>query len=88
MVTGCGFRAVVSVRPRQRLGSGSILEDAPAIVEFIRAKPDTPRKCAIGAATLKEARDKLDKHIKNTYLKKVQAPIGVEPVLKAWMELN
>jgi len=33
-------------------------------------------------------REKIEKHIKNTYLKKVQAPLGVEPVLKAWMELN
>jgi len=30
----------------------------------------------------------VDKHITNTYLKKVQAPIGVKPVLKAWMELS
>ena len=30
----------------------------------------------------------LNKHIKNTYLKQVQAPIGVKPVLKCWMELN
>jgi len=30
----------------------------------------------------------LEKHIKDTYLKSLQAPIGVKPVLKAWMELN
>jgi len=38
--------------------------------------------------TLKEIREKIDKHVKNTYLKKVQAPIGVSAELRAWMELN
>ena len=33
-------------------------------------------------------RGKVLKHIKNTYLKQVNAPIGVNPILKAWMELN
>lgn len=70
------------------LGSGNILEEAPHIVEFIRCAPDTPRRCEIAPLTLKQAREKLEKHIKNTYLKKVQAPLGVEPVLRAWMELN
>ena len=37
---------------------------------------------------LREVRLKVEKHIKNTYLKKVQAPLGVEPVLRAWMEIN
>ncbi len=39
-------------------------------------------------APLRELRLKVEKHIKNTYLKQVQAPVGVKPVLKCWMELN
>jgi len=35
-----------------------------------------------------DIRGKIEKHIKNTFLKAMQAPIGVRPVLKAWMELN
>jgi len=31
---------------------------------------------------------KLEGHIKNTYLKQMQAPVGVKPSLKCWMELN
>jgi hypothetical protein len=31
---------------------------------------------------------KITIRIKNTYLKQVQAPVGVKPVLKCWMELN
>lgn len=70
------------------LASGDILEDAPQIVDVIRSGRDTPRRCEIAMPTLKQAREKLEKHIKNSYLKKVQAPLGVEPVLCAWMELN
>lgn len=33
-------------------------------------------------------RESVERHIKNSYLKQVQAPIGVKPVLKAWMELS
>jgi hypothetical protein len=28
------------------------------------------------------------KHIKDTYLKRVDAPVGVTPALKCWMDLN
>jgi hypothetical protein len=37
---------------------------------------------------LTDIRLKVEKHIKNSYLKSLQAPIGVKPVLKAWMELS
>jgi len=70
------------------LGNGAIREEAPQIADVVRSTPDTPRRCEIAPATLKQAREKIEKHIKNTYLKKVQAPLGVEPVLRAWMEIN
>jgi hypothetical protein len=35
-----------------------------------------------------EIRAKVEKHIKNTYLKRVDAPAGVSPSLRCWMELN
>lgn len=70
------------------IGSQDILEDPVQILEIIRCSPDTKRKCVVEKKTLSEIRAKIDKYIKNTYLKKVQAPINVEPVLKAWMELN
>ena len=70
------------------LDEEKILEEPSDIIDKIRSKPDTPRKCEIEQKTLSEIRVKIDKHIKNTYLRKVQAPIGVKPILKAWMELN
>mgnify|MGYP001210634943 CR=1 FL=1 len=58
------------------------------IVAFIRSTPKTPRRRAIADATLSDVRKKVEKHIKNTYLKAAQAPVEVKPVLQAWMELN
>lgn len=69
------------------LSNEQIADDPSEIISIIRSAPDTPRKCIIPKETLSEIRIKVDKHIKNTYLKKVQAPIGVKPILKAWMEL-
>lgn len=37
---------------------------------------------------LHEIRLKMEKHLHNTYLKKIQAPAGVRPTLRCWMELN
>ena len=48
----------------------------------------TPRKCTMLKPTLVELRAKLEKHIKNTYLKRIDAPVGVKPALRCWMELN
>lgn len=65
-----------------------ILEEPAEIIDSIRSKPDTPRECITGEKTLIDIRNKIKKHIKNTYLKRVDAPVGVTPSLKCWMELN
>jgi superfamily II DNA or RNA helicase len=70
------------------LQTGKVLEDAAAIDAFIHCEPETPRQCQIAQPTLAEARAKAEKHLKNGYLRQVQAPVGVGPTLIAWMELN
>ncbi|PKM09540.1 MAG: helicase, partial [Gammaproteobacteria bacterium HGW-Gammaproteobacteria-7] len=70
------------------LDRGVILEEPGEIVASIRSKPETPRKCSTGEKPLVELRAKVEKHIKNTYLKRVDAPVGVKPALRCWMELN
>jgi superfamily II DNA or RNA helicase len=70
------------------LASGKIIEDVEQIDAVIHAEPDTPRQRVLDEATLREARLKLEKHLTNTYLKSAQAPMGVKPILKAWLELN
>ena len=66
----------------------SILEEPGAIVASIRSNPDTPRRCVTEKKTLIEIRTKIEKHIKNNYLKRIDAPVGVKPSLKCWMELD
>jgi superfamily II DNA or RNA helicase len=70
------------------LSTEKILEEPGDIVHLIRSTPDTPRYRSVADQTLSEIRARIDKHIKNTYLKQVQAPAGVRPILKAWMELS
>ncbi|CAN5478084.1 DEAD/DEAH box helicase [soil metagenome] len=70
------------------LTNEKILEDATAMWDLIRCDPETPRHCSLEKKTLSEIRKRIEKHIKDTYLKKVQAPQGVKATLKAWMELS
>ncbi len=70
------------------LESNDVIEDPARIADVIRSTPATPRIVAVEKPTLREIRLKIEKHIKNTYLKQVQAPVGVKPTLKCWMELN
>ncbi len=70
------------------LSSKEILEEASEIVSVIRSTPRTPRHRALPDKTLSEIRGEVENHLKNTYFKKVQAPIGVKAELKAWMEVS
>ena len=70
------------------LSTEKILEKPEDIVAFIRSRPDTPRLLTFSQTQLHETRLKVENHIRNTYLKQVQAPVGVKPFLKCWMELN
>jgi len=53
----------------------------------VRCSQDTKRVVKRGVTKLAEPRKVIEKHIKNTYLKDVQAPIGAKPQLVAWMEI-
>ncbi len=70
------------------LESQTILEEPADILSAIRSTPETPRRCVIERKTLSEIRGRIEKHVKKTFLKPMQAPVGVKPTLKAWMELN
>ena len=64
-----------------------ILEEPGEIVASIWSERQTPRKGATDEETLIGVRAKVERHIKDTYLKRVDAPVGVRPSLKCWMEL-
>jgi hypothetical protein len=70
------------------LDSKAIADAPTAMLPLIQSTPKTPRRHRMERPALTEIRLEVEKHIKNTYLKSVQAPVGVTPVLKAWMELN
>lgn len=70
------------------LGEADILEEPVPIAPMIRSSADTPRHCSIARDTLFVATQRVEKHIRNGYLKRMDAPVGVRPVLRAWMELN
>ena len=70
------------------LASEAILEEPREIIASIRSKPQTPRRCRMESEVLLKIRELVRKHIKNTYLKRVDAPVGVKPSLKCWMEVN
>jgi len=66
-----------------------VLESPGEIAESIRSRPKTPRRCVEDKTELKNVREKILKHIKNAYLKKVDAPIdSPKPKLVCWMELS
>ena len=66
----------------------TILEEPGEIVERIRSRPQTSRRCTTDEETLLDIRKRIEKHIKNSYLKRLDAPVGVKPGLSCWMELN
>ena len=71
------------------MGEDSIVESPGDIVGSIRSKPNTRRRCTTERATLKQVRDKVLRHVRDTYLKRVNAPMDApEPKLRCWMELN
>jgi superfamily II DNA or RNA helicase len=70
------------------LATGVVEDDPTKIAAVVRCGPAEPRHCTIPKETLSDVRAKVERHIKNTYLKSVQAPAGVRPALKAWMELS
>lgn len=70
------------------IGTNKILEEPGEIIESLRCKPNTVRRCITDEKLLTDIRATVLKHIKDTYLKRVDAPIGVKPLLKCWMEIN
>lgn len=69
------------------LQSKAIVEDAHRMINLIRSEECTPRKTDMDQMELSDIRILVEKHITKTYLRKVQAPVGVRPILRAWMEL-
>lgn len=70
------------------LEGGPVIEDLAEVAERIRSTTDTPRRTQLDRETLAAARSAIEGHIEAGYMRRVQAPAGAKPILKAWMELN
>ena len=70
------------------LNGEKILEEPDEIFSSIRSNFETPRHCSLEEGFLLNIRKKVERHIKHSYLKRVDAPVGVKPNLRCWMELN
>ena len=68
--------------------NGNIFEEISEIIHSVKCSIKEPRRCTNKQDTLIEIREKIRKHIKNSYLKKIEAPVGIKPKLLAWMEIN
>lgn len=65
-----------------------VFTDPAGIADLIRSKPETRRHCAFDRAQLSTLRKKMEKEVTRAHLRALQAPPGVSPILKCWMELN
>ncbi len=66
----------------------TISEGLRDIADIVRSTPQTSRYLDTPRDRLRVARDAVLKHVRNGYMKQMQAPPGVEPAIKAWMEIN
>ena len=68
---------------------GNIVTPSPDnIANVVRSAPDTPDLRVWRESDLKKLREKAEELLNKQHLKPLQAPIGVFPVLKCWMELS
>lgn len=67
---------------------GGVTEGLAHIANAIRSTPETPLHLATPRDRLRKARDAVLRYVRNGYMKQMQAPPGVKPVIKAWMEIN
>ena len=66
----------------------AVATESARIASLARSAPDTARACKFDQAALIKLREKAEKQLSKTHLRPLQAPVGVTPVLKCWMEIN
>ena len=65
----------------------TVSENVGAIWHAIRCEKNEPRIVTIAHDDFSTIRKMMEKHIRNTYLKKIQAPLGAAPRLVTWLQL-
>ena len=65
----------------------SVVEEVLPIWKSIHCDKNQPRVLTLGDEAFAFIRKDMEKHIRNTYLKSIQAPLGASARLVTWMEL-
>ena len=68
--------------------SNDITENAYEIWKAIQCDSTEARYLSVTEDQFKEIRKTIEKHIKNSYMKSVQAPLDVKPRLVTWMQIK
>jgi superfamily II DNA or RNA helicase/HKD family nuclease len=67
--------------------TGETGEQAWAIWPLIKSEKNTPRTFSVTEHEFTGIRKMMESHINKTYMKAVQAPVGIKPYLVTWMQL-
>ena len=67
--------------------SGKVTEETYEIWKAIQCEQTEPRCIATNEEHFTALKKKIDSHIKKSYMRAVQAPLGVKPRLVTWMQL-
>lgn len=67
--------------------SGKVTEETYEIWKAIQCEQTDPRCIATDEEHFTTLKKKIDSHIKKSYMRAVQAPLGVKPRLVTWMQL-
>lgn len=70
------------------LDGKTLAVESARIASLARSEPETKRECKFDHAALTALREKAEKHLAKTHLRPLQAPVGIAPVLKCWMEIH
>ncbi len=68
--------------------NGAISDEIYGIWSAIKSEKETPRSLTIQGLKFKDVRKKIETHLRKTYLRMVQAPMGVNPRLVNWMQIG
>ncbi|WP_038077969.1 helicase-related protein [Treponema primitia] len=83
-ITGDGFYRWYFLDPK----TGDIGEQTYDIWKLIKSEKDTSRVLSISEENFIPVRKAIESHINRSYMKAIQAPLGVKPRLVTWMEID
>ena len=69
------------------LDDESVITDVYKIWKTVKTEPEVPRVVTVSSDEFSEYKRKIESHINRTYMRSIQAPVGIKPRLVTWMQL-